>query len=78
MDSETCRTPYDCGDLTDSSTVLMVCSSKSPSASFFGQKALLNFGAFGARDQSKFFEFLQTVTDAPVLRRGNETFETKT
>jgi len=70
IEGETCREPYSCGDLVDSSTNFMACSADSPPPSFFGQKALLDEG------KPKFFEFLSTVTDAPVIRRGQETIET--
>jgi len=68
---DTCSAPYSCAGLADAPTALMACSADLPPDSFFGQSAQKWEGG-----QLKFFEFLQTVTDAPVLMRGNETFET--
>ena len=69
VSGETCRSPYNCDKLMDSSIALMACSSAVAPKHFFGQKLNLLDG------QPKFSEFLQTVVDAHTLKRGNETFE---
>ena len=70
VSGETCRTPYDCGDLLDDSTALMACSSTAAPVRFFGQDPLRE------DEKLRFFEFLQTVVEADIIRRGTEEPET--
>jgi len=68
VEGETCSAPYDCGDLLSDSRLLMSCSLDQPAPSFLGQTDRV------AKDGALFYpEFLQSITDAPILSRGNET-----
>ena len=67
-----CESPYECDeDIRSDSTELMSCSRDSAASSFFGQTPLELGG------QLRFYEFLQSITDAPILVR-NGTFDTST
>jgi hypothetical protein len=67
-----CESPYECDeDIRNDSTALMSCSRDSTAPSFFGQTPLVLGGKLS------FFEFLQSITDAPILVR-NGTFDTST
>jgi len=66
-----CELPYRCDDaLLESSTSMMSCSSNATPLSFFGGNPLK------IRNKLQFYEFLHSITDAPILVRNGETFET--
>lgn len=71
LNGSTCAAPFDCGDLASDSRILMACSSDEPPAAFFGQHEPIS-----RRGRKVYFEFLQSITDAPVLWRNNEAFRT--
>ena len=64
---EKCLFPYDCdADLSADSSELLACQTKKPPDKFFGAPKLdAKMGPL----QGWFFEFLQTVAHAPVLKR---------
>lgn len=65
--SSRCAAPYDCGDgfLTDS-TKLLPCSAPGAPQSFFGAPRL---GPDLGSMEGQFFEFLQTIGEAHILKR---------
>ena len=68
----TCRAPYECSDdLTGSSTSLMACSSDKAPDRFWGRDPII------FNDKLQFYEFLQTIADAPFVERNGSTLETR-
>jgi hypothetical protein len=61
---EKCHFPYDCGQLLEDSTELLACTTAHAPPTFFGAHAV-DLG----NKHGWFFEFLQTVTDAHILKR---------
>ena len=67
VNGEKCHAPYDCGNLFEGETTLLSCRNSQQPEKFFGGHKL---GAeFGPGLQGWFFEFLQTVTNAHIVKR---------
>lgn len=68
----TCRPPYECSDdLTGTRTSLMACSSEAAPEQFWGRSPIM------FNDQLQFYEFLQTIADAPFVERNGSVLETR-
>jgi hypothetical protein len=69
----TCQLPYVCPDyLTTVPTSLMACSLPTAPKRFFGKEMISAPGG-----KLMYFEFLQSIVDAPVLVRDNEPISTR-
>ena len=62
-----CHEPYDCGSLQDDPSNLLTCRGSEQPKKFFGGHKLGT--EFGPGLAGWFFEFLQTVSDAHILKR---------
>jgi hypothetical protein len=68
----TCQDPYVCPEeLTTVPTSLMACSSPESAERFFGKNPVVRYG------QETYFEFLQSISDAPFLVRDDEPRSTR-